>query len=240
MRYLMILLLLLFFSCKNAKDRSCFKFSGKTITITRQVALLSRIIIFDNIDMTIYQSNRNEMEITGGEHLLNFISTKTNGDILEISNKNKCNFLRNEKDKIKINLYIPNFSRLTNEGFGNISIPEKFSTTKLRFDNLGYGDLDANVSLSDSLILSMSSGNKAVVRGNANTFYTYAIGQNTVNALELAQVKTGVVFAFTNNDIYMMVDSLFYIDQVGKGIVYYKGNPKIVSRTPSAKIVKLD
>jgi hypothetical protein len=240
MRYILIILSLFLFGCKKANERSCFKFSGNLKTVTRKITQPNIISIFDNIDLTIYQSNRNEVEITSGENLINFIECKENNGTLQIANKNRCNFLRNESDKIKITIYISNFSKLINEGFGNILIPEKFSTTKLRFHNFGYGDLDINVSLSDSLTLVMSSGNANIVSGDARNFYAYAIGENKLNALELKQVKAGAIIAFTNTDFYMAVDSVFSVDQVGKGTVYYKGNPVIVTRTPNAKIVKLD
>jgi hypothetical protein len=100
--------------------------------------------------------------------------------------------------------------------------------------------LDINVSLSDSLTLAMGSGNANIVRGNARNFYVYAIGQNKLDALALTQVKAGAVVAFTNTDFFIAVDSIFSVDQVGKGTVYYRGNPTIVTRTPNAKIVKLD
>jgi Putative auto-transporter adhesin, head GIN domain len=240
MKYLFIILSILLFSCKNANERSCFKFSGNAITITRKIIQPDVITVFDNIDITIYQSNRNEIEMTAGENLLKFIEIKEENGKLQIANKNRCNFLRNERVKIKITMYISNFSFLTNEGNGNISIPEKFTTTKLRFHNYGYGDLDINVSLSDSLTLALSSGNENIVKGDVYNFYVYAIGENKLNALDLNQVKAGAIVAFTNTDFYMAVDSIFSVDQVGKGTVYYRGNPRIVTRTPNAKIVKLE
>jgi hypothetical protein len=78
------------------------------------------------------------------------------------------------------------------------------------------------------------------VRGTANILYAYMVGGNDLKALDLKAVKTGSVFAYTNVDIYLAVDSVFYVNQFGKGTVYYRGNPKITSRTPNAKIVKLN
>jgi hypothetical protein len=240
MRFLIIILSLSLFACKKANERPCFKSSGNLITITRKIIQPEVITIFDNIDLTIYQSNRNEIEIVAGENLVSFIKVTERAGKIEIANKNRCNFLRNESVKIKVSMYISNFSFLTNKGFGNVSIPEIFFSTKLRFHNYGFGDLDINVSLSDSLILAMESGNANIVKGSARNFYAYAVGENKLNALELYQVKAGAVFAFTNSDFYMAIDSVLFVDHVGNGTVYYKGNPTIVTRTPNAKIVKLD
>jgi Putative auto-transporter adhesin, head GIN domain len=187
MKHLIIILFLFLLGCKRANERSCFKFSGKLKTIVQKVAQPDVISVFDNIDLTIYQSNKNEVEITAGENLLNFIALQEGSGKLNIENKNRCNFLRNERDKIKVVMYISNFSKLTNESFGNVLIPDKFSSTKLRFHNYGYGNLDVNVSLSDSLILALSDGNINIVKGDARNYNVYAVGENKLNIKEIQQ-----------------------------------------------------
>ncbi len=232
--------ILLLCQCKRVEDRSCFKLSGKTNVVVRAINPFKIIEIYDNIDVTIFQSNRNEIEIEAGKNLLNFITLKQDGNTTQLRNTNKCNFFRDEKKRIKVKLFISDFSKLVNEGYGDIFIPEKFTTTKLYFANFSYGNLDLNVNLSDSLILNLASENQVLVKGSANTLYAYMVGGNYLKALDLNAVKTGSVFAYSNVDIYLAVDSVFFVNQFGKGTVYYKGSPKIISRTPNAKIIKLN
>jgi hypothetical protein len=240
MRYFGFISLLLFIACKPSEDRSCLKLSGSKKQVVRQLTNFNEISIDDNIDVTIFQSNRNEIEILAGENLVNFIRSDVNGNTLKIENLNRCNFLRNEKEKIHVSLFIPSFFKLVCNGYGNISIPNAFVATKLWIENLSYGNIDANVDLSDTLIVVLASSNKNVIRGKAKALYNYTVGVNELNTLDVRGIENGAIFAYTNLDISVAVDSNLFVNQLGKGTIYYKGDPIITSKNSQAKIVKLN
>jgi hypothetical protein len=228
-----------FCACKKPADRLCFKSSGKEVSIFSILKNVYAIKLYDDIDLEVIQSTRNEIEIKGGENLVKHVKFNYTGDTLEIKNNNRCQFLRDETKNMKVILYSSDLKLLKAFGYGNFLIREAFQTNKLRLENYGFGDMDVNLSNADSLVLILVANNKSKLRGTCKYIYTYAIGYNEVDALELNSVSTGVVYAYSGSDIFYHVNDLLYADQAGTGIVYYKGNPAIISNIPNTKIVKL-
>jgi hypothetical protein len=108
--------LLMLASCKKAEDRRCFKSAGEPGTKTIVLPAFDRLFLHEHIEYLLIQDSTDRVVITGGEHLLNFIDCAVTDGLLEITNKNKCAFLRSYKKKIKVEIHFTTLINLRFEG----------------------------------------------------------------------------------------------------------------------------
>ena len=84
----------LFFSCKKAEDRACFKSYGDLIEKEILLDSVSEFRLYKNITYHIYQDTMRKLIVRTGDKMVNQISAENNENILSISNSNRCHFLR--------------------------------------------------------------------------------------------------------------------------------------------------
>lgn len=113
---LIILLSLLVFSCKKAEDRRCFKSVGKEVTIERNVDSFDKIYVGPNMKITLVQDSLDKVVITGGDNLVNFISSDVVDGQLRIENNNTCNFLRSYKHEVSVEIHFTSLKEFYFEG----------------------------------------------------------------------------------------------------------------------------
>jgi len=104
-------------SCKKAEDRSCFKFWGDEKTIEVPLDDFEKLFLNAHLEYELVQDSTDKLVITGGENVVNKVEWSISDDkTLSISNKNKCNFLRNERKVIKVEIHYTNIYNIHFEG----------------------------------------------------------------------------------------------------------------------------
>lgn len=143
--YLMILIILVFFSCEKAEDRVCFKSTGdhseRTINTLENIDSLN---LYDDIYYTLQQSNETKVVLTGGKNLLAHIDVDFNNGNLTINNNNKCKFLRSYKNKIRAKIYVDSITYIYYEGAKELISKDTLRSKELRLlirDGAGSTDL---------------------------------------------------------------------------------------------------
>jgi hypothetical protein len=112
-----LLLILFTTSCKKAENRSCFKSVGKETEKVLEVGQFDKLFLREHIEYELIQDSTDKLVIRGGENLVNFVEWNISDDkVLEIKNKNKCNFLRNLKKKVKVEIHFTNIFNIHFEG----------------------------------------------------------------------------------------------------------------------------
>jgi hypothetical protein len=105
------------FSCKKAENRTCFKSWGKETTL--EIPLtdnFDRLYVEAHIEVELIQDSTDKLVIIGGENVVNLIDWKIEDKLLTLKNKNKCNFLRNERKVIKVEIHYTNIFNIRFEG----------------------------------------------------------------------------------------------------------------------------
>ena len=102
-RFLFLSLVCLNISCSKDRLCNCFYKSGKTERKEIVLEEFNEIHINNIFNVYISQDTTNKIIIEGGKNLISNIKANVDNKILEISDKNKCNFLRNYETR---NLYI--------------------------------------------------------------------------------------------------------------------------------------
>ncbi len=223
-------------SCKKENLCDCVKSTGKDITSTRDVSNFNAITVRDKIDLILTQGPVFEVKVEAGANLQSLIKTTISYDTLKIENKNRCNWVRGYKRKIKVYITAPNFNFLNNKGLGTISNTGEITQDSIKVKLSNSGDVKLNL-------------NTNVVRGGAHgNGDLYLSGVS--NRLEYDYVGTNYLYAYdlkVNSFIYLHSVTLgksfvnapengemdIRIDQAGN--VYYKGNPATINLTRNNK-----
>lgn len=144
-RYYFILIAILFFSCKKAEDRTCFKGTGdesERIIYTQED--VDTLFLYDDIYYTLEQSNETKVVLTGGENLLSHIDVEIQNGKLTMTNNNKCRFLRSYKNKIYATVFVDSVKYIHYEGVKEMKSKDTLFSNELRVyirDGAGSTDL---------------------------------------------------------------------------------------------------
>lgn len=119
MKGLIAFALVLLFStaCKKAEDRTCFKSWGEETTLEIPLESFDKLFLHAHIEYELVQDSTDKLVIIGGENMVKHIEWDINDTkTLSIRNKNKCNFLRNERKVIKVEIHYTNVFNIHFEG----------------------------------------------------------------------------------------------------------------------------
>jgi hypothetical protein len=100
-KYSIMTISLFSLSCNKENRCDCFKSTGDITSESRNISDFKKIILEDNINLYITPDTIYSLTIEAGAHLLKSIKTEVTDSCLILKNENKCNWVRNYKDKIK-------------------------------------------------------------------------------------------------------------------------------------------
>lgn len=221
-------LILGIFACKKADERSCFKSSGEKSSIVVSLPDFDKLVLNKKLDYILVQDDSTYLEISGGKNLLNFVEWKeTETGKIEISNTNKCNFLRDLSSKISVEVHFKNLSEIRFLGSEMLR-----NTDSLKFDDLYLlivdcaGSVDLTVD-AKKLKCEVSDGyGDYTLHGKIENadFGLRASGfancddVHISSSLKVINKSSGNIYVNANN-----CNLSGYIS--GTGNVYYKGSP---------------
>lgn len=212
-------------SCKKDHLLDCFKSSGRDITIERPIAGFNSIETNNNVDLIFRQDTVYTIKITAGENLINGITTRVENNKLLIHNENKCNWVRDFKNKYTVEISAPDLTELFNNGSGNITFTDTLRTYSFQYDNSnasGQIYLLLNV---DRIFVNIHTGTADVVaKGKAGMNQLF---YNGYGKMDFSELQTGLTYINNSgsNDCYITVKDLLYVKLTSIGSIYYKGNP---------------
>lgn len=234
-----LFLILTFFSC--GKDSSCLKNTGKQQIEDRSiVSNITEIILKDNIDLVLTQDSIPSLKVEGGENLLPYINTTINGNTIEITNDNNCNFLRSYDKPVTVYLSIPNIHFIDYTGYGNITTTNTFNLYYLKFDTKGgTGSINMSLNVEDLEIKGHTGPADFTISGKADKVFIFSGGQGwfymenlLANSMHVSHEGTGDVIVNVKNDLRVELRSL--------GNVVYYGNPivNLTEHTGNGEVIK--
>lgn len=117
MRFFQLLLIIvLVLSCKKPVNRTCWKFAGETKTISLPVGDFSALFLHGHLSYSLIQDSTNKIVITGGENLIGHVKWTNENGLLTLENENKCNFLRDPKNLIHVEIHCTAVANIRFEG----------------------------------------------------------------------------------------------------------------------------
>lgn len=235
-------LILGLFACKKAEDRSCFKSSGEKSSIVVSLPDFDKLVLLKKLDYTLVQDDSSYLKISGGKNLLNFVKwTEVEAGKIEISNSNKCNFLRDLSSKISVEVHFKNLSEIRFLGSEMLR-----NTDSLKLDNLTIlivdcaGSVDLTVD-AKTLKCDVADGYGDYTLHGKIENADFGIRANGFANCEDVLISSSLkVINKSSGDIYVNANNCSLSGYIsGTGNVYYKGNPikKEIEEFNSGKLI---
>lgn len=196
------------------EDRLVPAFTALDLQCSAQVVIQAKEIADENKVVVEAQSN-----------LLPLISTRVQGETLEIDMEGCVN----STQTITIYVYVDEMAEITLSGSGNIESTHRLVGNEMELNLDGSGNMNLTLQSNRILVNHMGSGN-INLNGNANDIAIEHNGSGDIDALSLqssdAQVNlngSGTVSVFGNRNVKLALN--------GSGSIFYGGKPQSLNTT---------
>ncbi|MDH4471884.1 MAG: DUF2807 domain-containing protein [Fluviicola sp.] len=246
MRYWLIVCLVVagFSACKKPEDRKCFKSTGEDTTLEIPLSDFDRLKLHPHVAYVLIQDSTDKVVIKGGKNVVKLVECKVTDKLLEVTNKNKCAFLRNAKRELLVEIHFTSIINVHYEGSeylkseGTLNID--YFTLMVR-DGAGPVDLTLNSKVIDADI---SHGwGDYTFHGTTEQARISARSNGYCDVYDLTITDSVYVASDTPGHVKLRADGIplhGYIKSSGN--IYYKGNPSVVNivRSGSGELIKAD
>jgi hypothetical protein len=103
-------------SCKKAEDRRCLKSTGADTELEIPVAAFNRMYLGPHVAYVLIQDSLDKVVIKGGKNLVKHIDVSVSDQLLSVTNKNRCAFLRNAKHELVVEVHCTSVINIHYEG----------------------------------------------------------------------------------------------------------------------------
>lgn len=217
--------------CKKDSLCNCLESTGGEITEVRSLPNFSTIEMSNNVDVVLHTDTFFSVSVTCGKNLIDGIQTKVEDQRLFISNINKCNWLRDFKNRFVVTITAPSFDQITNTGSGNLYCADTIAQTEFQIDNWsGTGEMNLLLHCNEVRFKLHTGPADINASGVATTSYVYSAGNGFFRGSELLTEYCYVTTKSTGDcDVFATKELGVTIEY--QGDVYYKGNPDQINST---------
>jgi len=238
--FLFAFCVLLFNSCRKQNMCDCFKPRGETIIENRSVGNFTTLQVFDKIDVYYIQDTTVttcSVKVVTGKHLMSSVTTEVSNGVLQITNLNKCNFVRGSHNDVTVYVTSPTVKTFIQDGVGNMYCTSTVNRDSIIVYLRNSGDIHLHVN-TNHFADHMHGVGDLYVDGIASDFYSYSIGQGFIHAQDLSTSTTYMYYG-SNGEARINVGSQLTAVLTTTGSIYYSGNPGVVQKsgTGSGKLI---
>jgi hypothetical protein len=198
--------------------------------VERNLDAFKTVIVNDKIDLNIIRGTSYKVEVTAGKNIIGNISTITSDHVLEISNNNKCNFVRGYKKRVVVTITVPVIRKIVNNGVGTVKCTNDLIQDSIfvRAENSG----DIHVSGQFKLLQTSSHGNGDIyLNGVCDKLYVYMFGTNFLKGENLKVNNYTFIETISLGDCTIKAPQGGILDYNlwRSGNIYYSGDPAIIN-----------
>ena len=234
--FILILLAIFQIACK---DDPCLKSTGSKKLETRllqdSIAVLE---VRDDIDLEVYFSDRNYLEVEGGENLIPHVKHTIDGHNLLLENFNSCQFLRGFDEDLKVRLFIKDLQEFDFNSTGRTVFMDSIRTRHFEFrSEIASGDVVMRFKNYQSNF-AIDGGNISVsCLGITRLLSVYTAGSSQVVAQNLEVTYCGVINESSADCLVHVTDSLEVQICSFADIIYF-GDPnvEVLKRTGTGNV----
>lgn len=214
-------------ACNKAEDRSCMKTAGDESSLTITLDPFDKLYLKEHLEYVLVQDSTEKIVIKGGKNLLNFVEANVTDGLLQISNENKCNFLRSYKKKVKVEIHFKSLSNIHFEGTETMTnegtLQLQWITVLIR-DGAGPVNLNFNAETLNAIV---SHGwGDFTFNGEVNNAYLTVRSNGFCDTYGLIVHDTLVAISRTQGTMKVNADNSYFKAQIDEaGDILYKGLP---------------
>lgn len=218
-------------ACKKPENRSCLKFTGEDTVRELPLDAFDRLMLHPHISYLLIQDSLNKVVVKGGKNLVNLVECTVSGGLLEITNKNKCGFLRYDHRELIVEIHCTSVSNIHYEGTEYLKSVGKIHSdyfTLLIRDGAGPVDLTMESIFIDADI---SHGwGDYTLHGTTQIARIGARSNGYCDVYDLAISDSVYVASETPGNIKVNANGIPLTGYLkGSGDVWYKGTPTLIS-----------
>jgi hypothetical protein len=197
--------------------------SGNTISEVRNVSDFDSIRLSGIGTLVITQGNRESLEITAEDNIIEYLQSKVVGKNLRLDIRDFINLDPTEDITYKVT--VVDLEKIDISGLGDLEI-ESLQTSRLHIDISGSGDADLNDLMVNDLFIDISGLGNVKVSGETETQRVNLSGAGFYNAENLTTSEAKVSISGTGKAVVWVQDNLD-IELSGLGDFKYYGSPNL-------------
>lgn len=237
MKKLVVVAVLLLFSCNSEDAGDCFRTAGEMISREVEVGKFSRILVNENIRLVIREGAEYHVTVETGKNLVNDIRVRVQEGQLVLSGDISCNLFR-DYDETTVYVTAPDISEIRNSSQWDVRSDGVLTYPELRivsedyqndYQNTGdfYLELDTN-----SFSMVFNNLSNCFVKGKTQTLSIYlAAGNSRVDASGLEAGDISIYHRSSNDIIVNPIQRL-------SGDIYSTGDLISVNRPPETTVTR--
>jgi hypothetical protein len=221
--------------CKKDNGCGCFNGTGAVTSETRQLPVFNNVYVEDNVNLIFQEDTMQKVEVQAGKHLLHNIITEVSGGVLNIHNKNMCNFIRRYDIPIKIFIHYKRNQvwQIRTKGTGTITSANAFTGDSIDLSSESSGDISFEMGGQCRTFTHQHGAGDITLTGSCDQVLIYSKGtgftitENCVN---------NYTWVYTNTTGKITVDPSGLLITIidGSGNIYYKGTPGTINNTENS------
>lgn len=178
------------------------------------------------VDIVLNQSPNTDVQVSGDENLLQYITTETDGSTLKI--KVKPGYDLEPKKHLQVRISAPGFKEISSAGSGNVMSENTLtSSDKMEFRLSGSGNMNIKVD-APSLESHTTGSGDITFSGKAESADISVAGSGNIHSFGLITQATEISIT-GSGDAEVYATRQLNVKVVGSGDVKYKGGASVDS-----------
>ncbi len=224
-KYALILIPMLFFSCKKEQMKDCIKGRGERIEQERPISGIRKIELRDHVRVLIRKSKQERVEVTAGEELLPLIRTKKKGKTLIIKDGNTCDWSRSYQPIPEVTVFTKEVQKLEQRGTAPIRMLDEFELQRFDYGQWdGMGDVELKLDVDTAYLKQHTGSGQLTVHGDCDWTFLFA-GSSGFMYLEDFRCKIAKAVNEGTGNMHLHVTQDLAATIEGLGSIFYKGDP---------------
>jgi len=218
---------MMFYGCEKDDFCNCLEGKGSDITETRSLADFNILEMDNNVDIVLSPDSVNYALLTCGKNLADGITTEVIDGRLVVKNLNRCNWLRDFRNKFTLEIHYKNIGQIVNYGSGNLSCADTVRDPVLFVESWnGTGTLSFLLNNNEVYFKLHTGPGDIHASGISKYQYIYTAGNGFIKS---AHLETDITHVNTKSTGDCEVNSKLQlaVNIEYNGNVYYKGEPEI-------------
>ena len=204
--------------------------NGKPITEFRSFSEpVTALFVYDDIDVTLIESDSCWIEIYTGENLMPLITSVVEDGKLHLRNENIRQWARSYNYPLDIKVYHNKITHINYKSWGDLKSEGLVSQDTINDFNLivehGSGHIDLTLNCKNLKVQSNDGTAKITVAGTADYAYLWHNARNNIYATDLI-ARTAEANIHYEGSIYVNCTDILTAKVHNFGNIYYKGEPK--------------